>query len=537
MSKTLMPSMHPLALQPKRIPLMLEVGRQLYRFPGGLRLRHHKQVACQDPLARLPLPERLYLPLVQHQGPAGELQVAAGDRVRRGQPLTRARNDCEVPIHAPAAGRIEAIRPWPVSWPPGTRADCLVLVSDANGEAMPATTLPDWMDAAPERIVEHLRDGGLAGLGGAMFPTAAKLRGDWAAPEIHTLILNGSECEPYIACDEMLMRNRPEAIVRGGMILARALGAENIVIAIEDPMSAVREALEAAAKTVDPSGHCLIAQVSKIYPEGGERQLIQVLTGAEVPHDGLPQDLGLACLNVGTAAAAHDIVIEGRPLSERIVTVSGPAIAKPRNVLAPLGAPIRELIAFAGGPIKAIDRLVLGGPMSGIPLADDSIPIVKGSNCILALGADDTRREQPVMPCINCGECVRVCPASLLPQTLYQAIRGEDHDQARELNVFDCIECGCCAHVCPSHIPLVDYYRHEKGVLRARGIEDARAEQARRRFEAREQRLAEREAERQRKREQREQRLKAREAAKSEVEAAVARARARSGAGDDGAAS
>jgi len=509
----------------------LEVGEHLYRFPGGLKLRHYKQIACRDPLARPDMPEALYLPLQQHQGPVGEVLVAQGDRVLKGQPLSHARNDREVPVHAPTSGTIAAIKSWPVSWPPDSEADCLVLQPDGADAWFETKALDDWRNADPADLVEHIRAAGLAGLGGAMFPTAAKLRGDWQ--QVHTLILNGSECEPYISCDEMLMRERPGAIIEGGLILARALGAERVVIAIEDQMGAVDKSLTRALAEHDPDDVCRIVEVTTIYPEGGEKQLIQVLTGSEVPHDGLPQDLGLACLNVGTAAAARDAVIEGKPLIERIVTVSGPGVQHPRNLVALLGTPVGDLLVAAGGLAGDVERLVLGGPMSGLPLASNRIPIAKGSNCILVLRRQDTRREQPVMPCINCGECVRVCPASLLPQELHKYLKAGNYDEADSLDLFDCIECGCCAHVCPSHIPLVDWYRHGKGVLRERGVEDARARKARQRFEAREKRIKEEKEQRRRKREQRERKLKSGGDARSEVQAAIERARAGSASPDE----
>jgi len=498
----------------------------LYRFPGGLKLRHHKQVACRDPLTRPALPEALYLPLQQHQGPAGELLVEPGAHVLKGQPLSRANTDREVPVHAPTSGTVITTRHWPVSWPPGSEAECLVIEPDGEDTWCERKPLADWHAAEPAALIEQVRNAGLAGLGGAMFPTAAKLRGDWQ--QVHTLILNGSECEPYISCDEMLMRERPEAIVEGGLILARALGADQVVIAIEDQMGAVDRSLRGVLATHDPGNRCRIVEVTTIYPEGGEKQLIQVLTGAEVPHDGLPQDLGLVCLNVGTAAAARDAVVDGTPVIERIVTVSGPGIEHPRNLITLLGTPVHGLLQAAGGVNGDIDRLVLGGPMSGLPLGSDRIPVTKGSNCILVLRRQDVEREQPVMPCINCGECVRVCPASLLPQELYKYIKAGNHEQAEALNLDDCIECGCCAHVCPSHIPLVDWYRHGKGVLRERGIEDARARNARQRFEAREKRLAEQKQQRRRQREQRERKLKSGDQAKSELQAAIERARAKS---------
>ncbi len=509
----------------------LEVGRHLYRFPGGLKLRHNKQIACQVPLARIELPEFLYLPLVQHQGPAGEMLVEVGDKVLKGQPLTGARSDRKVPIHAPTSGRLTERRDWPVSWPPDSDGECLVLEPDGREQWAERQPLIDWRNREPDEIIEYLHAGGLTGLGGAMFPTAAKLRGDWNLPRsgVHTLILNGSECEPYISCDEMLMRERPAAVIEGGLMLARALHANDVVIGIEDQMGTVKQRLLDAVRELGAEDRCRVVEVTTIYPEGGEKQLIQVMTGAEVPHDGLPQDLGLVCVNVATAAAARDRIIDGIPVIERIVTVSGPAIANPRNLIAPIGTPVSCLIEAAGGTQAKVDRLVLGGPMSGLPLASARIPIIKGSNCILALRPEDTHTSQPVMPCINCGECVRVCPATLLPQELYRYTRGGRLDQADELNLFDCIECGCCAHVCPSHIPLVDWYRHGKGRLRARGVEEARGRRARARFEARERRLAAAQAERHRKREQREQRLKSQREAKDEVQAAIERARSKSG--------
>ena len=500
----------------------IEVGEHLYRFPGGLRLRHHKQVACRAPLERLPMPDALWIPLRQHQGPPGEPIVEAGETVLAGQPLTRAADDRQVPVHASTSGRIRGLVEGPAHWPPGTTAPCIVLEPDGHDRWIDAED-PPGRDEEADSLIRRLRAGGLAGLGGAMFPTAAKLRGDW--PEIHTLILNGSECEPYISCDEMLMRERPGAILEGGRILARALGAREVVIGIEDQMGAVRRAFDAAAKEHDPDGICRVVQVTTIYPEGGEKQLIQVLTGREVPHDGLPQDLGLVCLNVATAAAARDIVVEDRPVVERIVTISGPGIAEPCNRIVRLGTPVRALIESAGGTSGDVDRVVVGGPMSGLPLASVDAPVVKGTNCILVLREQDVRRIQPVMPCINCGECVRVCPASLLPQQLFHALRSDRLEDAADLDLFDCIECGCCAHVCPSHIPLVDYYRSGKGLLRARGAEEARAARARARHEAREQREAQRAAERRRRREQRERGLESPDGARDEVRAAVERAR------------
>jgi Na+-translocating ferredoxin:NAD+ oxidoreductase subunit C len=498
-------------------------GQRLYSFPGGLKLRHHKKISCEQPLQPASLPEALYVPIGQHQGDAGELLVQSGDTVLKGQPLTASDDDFQVPAHAPTSGTIEALMPWPAAWPPGSHRRCLKLLPDGHDQSTPARPLLDWPQVDNHTLIDHLRSHGLAGLGGAMFPTAAKLRGDW--PGIDTLIINGAECEPWIACDEMLMRTRPEEVIEGALILARAVDARHIVIAIEDQMGMVAAALEKACKDIAECQHVRITRVTTIYPEGGERQLIQVLTGREVPHDGLPQDLGLLCHNVATAAAARAAVIDGQPLIERIVTVTGPGIVNPRNLVARIGTPIAHLVEQAGGYAAGVNRLVLGGPMSGLALDNDDIPVAKGTNCVLALVDEQLAHAQPTMPCINCGECVRVCPASLLPQLLFRSIAADHLDEAAELNLFDCIECGCCAQVCPSHIPLVDWYRHGKGQLGLKQLDQRRAALARRRHEARETRLARAQAEREARRERRRQKLTAPDKAKSEIEAAIARAR------------
>jgi Na+-translocating ferredoxin:NAD+ oxidoreductase subunit C len=467
---------------PEQLP-----GDRIFSFPGGLKLRHHKQIACRDPVRRPPLPEKLFVPLGQHQGESGQLRVTEGEHVLKGQPLTASGDDFIVPVHAPTSGTAGPVIDHPAAFPPGGTRRCLELTPDGDERWTDATPLDHWRDRPATSSSTISIIPGWPAWGGRCSPLPPSLRGDW--PDLHTVILNGAECEPYIACDEMLMRERPEAIVEGGLILARAVGAQRVVIAIEDRMGAVRDKLEAARRKIDTEGRVRIIQVLTIYPEGGERQLIQTLTGKEVPHNGLPQDLGVVCHNVATAASCARRG-HRRPARDRAHRHGhGAGITEPCNLLALIGTPFSHLVEAAGGYQGDIARLVLGGPMSGTALASDEIPVTRGANCILALTAEEITPTAPVMPCINCGQCVSVCPASLLPQMLYRHLEAEQYDRAAELNLADCIECGCCAQVCPSTFRWSISIRHGRQELIRRELDERRAALARRRFEAREARM------------------------------------------------
>ena len=383
--------------------------------------------------------------------------------------------------------------------------------------------MEDWQQADPAEIRRVIRSSGIVGLGGAVFPTGFKIQ-EASERGIHTLILNGAECEPYIACDEMLMREQPDRLLAGAELLRRAVGAERVILAIEDQMDRVATALRGAEAPPDAVPAELV-QVPAQYPEGGERQLVQTLTGKEVPDGGTPRDLGLLVQNVATAVAAREAILEGRPLIERIVTVTGNGVHDPRNVVARIGTPVGELIAAAGGYTEDVARLVVGGPMMGYPLPNDGEPVTKATNCLLALSADDVRPTQPEMPCIRCGDCAVACPAQLLPQTLLFHARAEQWDETETLGVNACIECGCCDFVCPSHIPLASWFRHAKGEVRALGRERAAAAAARERFEAREIRLARAKQEKAERLARRKQKLKDDTDRKRQIAAALARAR------------
>ena len=457
-----------------------ELGKRVWRFHGGLKLRHWKQIALQAPPVFAGVPPSLTVPLV-HRHQHSEPVVAVGESVVRGQCIAEASGHSPR-IHAPWSGIVQSVGNGDVIGYQTPQPVITIETDEGNTDAMVLEPL-DWESAPVDVLLQRCHDTGIVGLGGALFATDRKLGGP---QKIELLVINGAECEPYIACDESLMRSDPERVVLGSAIAARLCDATTTVIAIEDQMGAVQTGLSRAVENTGVE----VFKVPTIYPEGGERQLIEVLTGEQVPSGGLPQDLGIVCLNVATVAALADAIVEGKPLTSRTVTVTGHGVTHPLNVHALIGTPARFLIETAGGYTQNVRRVVMGGPMMGVPLSDDRLCISSATNCLLALIDDDIRRQAPEMPCIRCMECVRVCPAQLMPQLLFTAISDNDWDSAEELSLSDCIECGCCAYACPSQIPLVDYYRHGKSALRLRELEHGKAKQARLRHEARDLRLA-----------------------------------------------
>jgi electron transport complex protein RnfC len=462
--------------------------RELHRFHGGLKLDGHKSASLARGLQQASLPPRLYLPLKQHIGDYNKPLVDVGDRVLRGHVIAANASLFCAAVHAPTSGRIAAIEKHPVPHPSGQSDTCIVIDVDGEDEAA-AAVLPDLQQLDAERMIELVCRAGIAGLGGAAFPTSPKLsRG--RAHGIDTLIINGVECEPYITCDDMLMRHYAAEVVRGIGYLQRILQPRCTLIGIEDnkpeALAAMTSALAGAA--LDSTE---IVVIPTIYPSGGEKQLIQILTGKEVPHGQLAFDIGLYCQNVGTCVAITRALEQDQPLISRVVTVSGDNIREPGNWEVRLGTPIRHLVELAGGYLDATSAyLVMGGPMMGFSLSGDSIPIVKASNNILVM-REQTIAHSPGQhdECIRCSKCTEVCPANLLPQQLYWHARARAWERTQEFHLFDCIECGCCSAVCPSGIPLVQYYRAAKSEIRAAQKAHFKSDRARIRFESRERRL------------------------------------------------
>jgi len=456
---------------------------RLYRFHGGLVLPGRRELTVGSPVRPAGIPPLLVLPLLQHIGNPAEPMVRPGDYVHTGQQIARPVGTVSAPLHASASGTVVAIEPRAVPHPSGLPAGCIVIESDGRDRWLaPEEDLPDYREMEPQLLLERIRRAGIVGLGGAGFPTRVKLASGKRA--IDALIINGAECEPYITCDERLLLERAEEVIQGVRILCRILHPGACTIAVEDSMQGAEAALLDALERLQET-HISVTRVPTIYPTGGERQLIKVLTGCEVPSQGLPADIGIICQNVGTAAAIYRAVSGNEPLVSRIVTVTGRGVQSPGNLETRIGTPLSHLVATCGGYTPDIERLLIGGPMMGFAVNSDAVPVTKTSNCVLAVGRGEMPAPPPAKPCIRCGKCTEVCPADLLPQQLYWYARSGNHDAAQDYNLFDCIECGCCAHVCPSHIPLVQYYRHAKTAIWEQERQKKKSDLARQRHEAR----------------------------------------------------
>ena len=458
----------------------------LGKLHGGLRLEAHKADSTASPVQKLPIPKQLILPIAQHVGEPSQPVVAVGDEVLKGQLVAQVEGSLGAPVHASSSGRIVAIEPWPVSRRYGDNAPCIVIECDGEDRAIePDPSRLSYDSLASDELLELILQGGIVGLGGAVFPTAQKLM-QAATCDLNHLILNGVECEPYISCDDVLMRERAKEVLGGARILMHAMNLDICFVVVEsDKPQALQRLGEELAELGDD--RIVLKQVPTIYPSGGEDQLVQLVTNREVPTGGLPTDVGCLVQNVGTATAIYDWIIDGQPLLSRITTVTGDGVAQPMNVEARIGTPVADVIQFAGGYTERAQQLIIGGPMTGKSVTTDRVPLVKATNCILVLSEAPSIGAE--MPCIRCGDCAAVCPVQLLPQQLFWYACADDEKKMREHGLIDCIECGCCDLVCPSHIPLTADFVTAKARIQELADEKARAERARQRFEARNARL------------------------------------------------
>ncbi|WP_174850490.1 electron transport complex subunit RsxC [Yersinia artesiana] len=455
----------------------------IWDFDGGIHPPEMKLQSSRVPMRIASLPEQLIVPLQQHLGPEGELRVSTGERVLKGQPLTVGRGRT-VPVHAPTSGVITAIAPHTTAHPSGLAELCVHITPDGEDRWREQQPWADYSQRDKTALLERIHQAGIAGLGGAGFPTASKLQG--GLNSVTTLIINAAECEPYITADDRLMQEHASEVVVGTQILMYLLQPQQVLIGIEDNKPEAIAALKQALRGQDK---IQLRVIPTKYPSGGAKQLTKILTGKEVPFGKHSSSIGVLMQNVGTVVAIKRAIIDDEPLIERVVTLTGDALSKPGNFWARIGTPVLHLLKLAGFTPQNQPMVIMGGPLMGFTLPSLDVPIVKISNCILAPTEAEMGLSEPEQSCIRCGLCVDACPAGLLPQQLYWFSRGEEHEKARNHNLFDCIECGACAYVCPSNIPLVQYYRQEKAEIRTLDQEAERAAQAKARFEAKQARL------------------------------------------------
>jgi electron transport complex protein RnfC len=451
---------------------------KLFDFHGGVKPQTHKAQSTREAIAVASLPSQMVVPLHQSIGGTPRPLVQAGERVLKGQRIGAADGNVSAAVHAPTSGTVIAVEPRVMAHTSGLAMLSVVIEPDGEDVWLPLNP-SNYHSMQGDEIRDLLRDAGVVGLGGAVFPSHLKLKA--GKDKRMTLVLNGAECEPYITCDDMLMRERAHDILRGGQIMRHMLGADTVLIGIEDNKPEAAAAMRAAVAALGEDMQVVV--VPTRYPAGGAKQLIRSLTGIEVPHGKRSTDYGVQCFNVGTACAIHETINLGRPLISRIVTVSG-NVERPRNYEVLFGTPMSHLLRLAGAKPDT-DRTVMGGPMMGYLMPNPDVPVVKATNCVIAGSPALFPPPPPEMPCIRCTACVDVCPADLQPHEMYWFARAKNFGKAQEYHVFDCIECGCCAYVCPSHIPLVDYYRFAKTEIWARERNKDAADQARERFEFR----------------------------------------------------
>ncbi len=444
----------------------------LHQFFGGVHPAEHKDLTehkATAPLAEAPA--QVVIPMSMHVGAPCKPVVAVGDEVKMGQ-LIGETTGLGAPIHASVSGKVVAVEARPHGG--GGMMMSVVIENDFQDTPDPSIQHRDNVDALTgAEIIEIVKNAGITGMGGAGFPTHVKLSG--AVGKVDTVILNGAECEPYITSDHRLMLERGEAVIGGARLIAKAVGLKEATIGIELNKP---DAIEHLKSLVGAAGDVHIEGLKTRYPQGAEKQLIQMITGRQIPPGKLPADVKCVVCNVATAAAVWDAVTEGKPLTRRGVTLTGGALTEPMNVMAPVGTPVSHLLKMAGGFKENPDRVLFGGPMMGNPIFNMDVPMMKSSNCILCMTAKEAADQDPAQTCIRCGKCVEACPMHLTPLFMRQNVDKRQWSAVEALNVMDCIECGSCNYICPARLPLVQSFRTAKFAIRDEAAKAQAAKQA-----------------------------------------------------------
>lgn len=429
-------------------------------FRHGVHPPDHKEATAAAPIRRMPFPAEVVLPLRQHGGAPARRVVEVGARVERGDRVGEAQGYVSVPIHASASGTVRAVGLHP--HPDGSLAEAVVIAVDPSSAQIPRPRLvPRWEGLTPDQVRRAVQDAGVVGLGGAAFPTHVKLK----APEgesVELLLVNGAECEPYLTSDHRVMVEHPERVHFGIRVMMQCLGASRAVIGVElnkpDAVARLRE-------TIPPDLDITVRPLRVKYPQGAEKMLIHAVTGREVPSGKLPVHVGAVVQNVGSIAAIAEVFETGYPLIERIVTVTGPGVVRPSNLIVPVGTRLRDVLAFCGGLTADAREVLVGGPMMGTPQSDLDAPVLKGSSGVVVL-TKPGRKPRPVYPCISCGHCLDACPVFLNPAMLGKEAQAGRYEALVEHHLMECMLCGSCSYVCPSNIPLAQMFSLAKGGVR-----------------------------------------------------------------------
>ncbi|MEK9771002.1 MAG: electron transport complex subunit RsxC [Nitrosomonadales bacterium] len=442
-------------------------------FHGGIKPQGNKNISTKNPIKKIFIPDMLILPLRQSVGKAPKLIVSEGDYVLKGQQLAKPSSNLSVGIHAPTSGYIKRIAMHPVPHPSMLNEECIFLEPDHKDQWIKKKVI-DYKNLKLEEVLEQLRQNGLVGMGGATFPTHIK-----ASSKIETLIVNAAECEPFITCDDMALREKTEEFLTGVDIAMHILGAKKAIIGIEDNK---QEAITELQKK-NQNSKIEIKIIPTVYPSGDEKRLLFLVSGLKIKKMDRPSNHGFQIFNVGTLISIARLFIHGEPVISRVVTFTG-NLKQPNNFEALIGTPIKYFLNDCG--IKEGDhQIIMGGPMMGFELQNSEITVTKSMNCVLIKRNETQSKDTSIMPCIRCSRCVEVCPAELQPQELYWFSKSKQFEKTLDYKLFDCIECGCCSYVCPSNIPLVSYYRYAKSEIRSEEISGERADIARDRNEFR----------------------------------------------------
>jgi|TARA_B110000037_G_scaffold160801_2_gene181616 Na+-translocating ferredoxin:NAD+ oxidoreductase subunit C len=437
---------------------------KIFKFNGGINAETKKNISTSMAVEKIEIPKKLILPLRQHIGNMPKIKVSTGDYVLKGQLIAEADGNVSAAIHAPTSGEIKSIEKLLIPHPSGLPDYCIVIAPDMKDQWIKKSSI-DWKKIGLDQTIKLLLNSGIVGLGGAAFPSHLKL-GLNRTNKIDTLIVNAAECEPYITCDDMLMREKSEELMKGIQLVQELLGAKETIIGIEDNKP---EALDKINFYINKKSSITAKVVPTIYPSGDAKRLIYLINGIKIPKQKRAAEYGIQMFNVATIIAIYRFINFGEPSLSRIVTITG-NLHKPRNYEVLFGTSLKDLIKKSGGQINKNNTFIMGGPMMGFKLPSIDISVTKTMNCVISAEQDMIEEKNEPLPCIRCSKCAEACPVELQPQELFWFSKSDQFEKAQNYNLFDCIECGCCSYVCPSNIPLVQFYRYAKSEIIADNI-------------------------------------------------------------------